>query len=558
MGARQAIETWSSRISHGRRRALAGEIPGGRRESLTVTLRLYNTLSRSVEEFRPVRPGKVGLYTCGPTVYDRVHIGNLRTFVWEDVMCRVFRALSFETTQIMNLTDIDDKTIRGAVAAELPLREFTEKHIATFFEDLGTLGVVPAALYPRATDHIPEMVALVKKLAARGHTYETDGSVWFRIATFPAYGRLSKIDLSAVQRGARVADDEYEKEDVRDFAVWKAAKEGEPESAAWTTELGRGRPGWHLECSAMSMKYLGETFDIHTGAVDNIFPHHENEIAQSEGATGKTFVNFWLHAEHLLVDGEKMSKSKGNFYTLPDLLEKGFSPCAIRYLLVSVPYRMKLNFTLDGLRGATSAVERLESLDLRLREREGRKKKEEEKISLKVNTPEATGGGFAERVSAARRAAFDALEDDLNTAGALGALFSFVRATNVDLEAGHLSALDATAARGLLSEIGGDVLGILPRTAVVELTGVSKGVSHAVGTLTSATAAAPDPSSPSKKSSSDSPDVGEAWILERIEARKQARKARDFVAADAIRDELLGVGIVLEDTPQGVRWKRKP
>ena len=349
-----------------------------------MTLRLYNTLSRSVEEFRPVRPGKVGLYTCGPTVYDRAHIGNLRTFVWEDVMCRVFRALCFETKQIMNLTDIDDKTIRGAVAAGLPLREFTEGHIATFFEDLGTLGVVPAALYPRATDHIPEMVALVKRLAARGHTYESDGSVWFRIATFPGYGRLSKIDLSAVKRGARVADDEYEKEDVRDFAVWKAAKEGEPESAAWTTELGRGRPGWHLECSAMSMKYLGETLDIHTGAVDNIFPHHENEIAQSEGATGTTFVNFWLHAEHLLVDGEKMSKSKGNFYTLPDLLEKGFSPRAIRYLLVSVPYRMKLNFTLDGLRGATSAVERLESLDLRLREREGRKGKEEEEISLKV------------------------------------------------------------------------------------------------------------------------------------------------------------------------------
>jgi len=399
MGARPAIETWSSRISHGRRRALAGEIPGARRESLTVTLRLYNTLSRSVEEFRPVRPGKVGLYTCGPTVYDRVHIGNLRTFVWEDVMCRVFRALSFETTQIMNLTDIDDKTIRGAVAAGLPLREFTEKHIATFFGDLGTLGVVPAALYPRATDHIPEMVALVKRLAARGHTYESDGSVWFRIASFPAYGRLSKIDLSAVKRGSRVADDEYEKEDVRDFAVWKAAKEGEPDSAAWTTELGRGRPGWHLECSAMSMKYLGETFDIHTGAVDNIFPHHENEIAQSEGATGKTFVNFWLHAEHLLVDGEKMSKSKGNFYTLPDLLEKGFSPRAIRYLLVSVPYRMKLNFTLDGLRGATSAVERLESLDLRLSERERRKQKEEEKISLKEEESPALRAACARRAT---------------------------------------------------------------------------------------------------------------------------------------------------------------
>jgi cysteinyl-tRNA synthetase len=500
-----------------------------------VTLRLYNTLSRSLEEFRPVRPGQVGLYTCGPTVYNRVHIGNLRTFVWEDVMCRVFRALSFETTQIMNLTDIDDKTIRGAVEAGLPLREFTAGHIATFFEDLGTLGVVPAALYPRATDHIPEMVALVKRLAARGHTYESDGSVWFRISTFPGYGKLSKIDLSAVKRGARVADDEYEKEDVRDFAVWKAAKEGEPESAAWTTELGRGRPGWHLECSAMSMKYLGETLDIHTGAVDNIFPHHENEIAQSEGATGKTFVNTWLHAEHLLVDGEKMSKSKGNFYTLPDLLEKGFSPRAIRYLLVSVPYRMKLNFTLDGLRGATSAVERLDSLDLRLREREGRKEKEGEKVSLKGE--EGGGEGFTQRVADARGAVFSCLEDDLNTAGALGALFSFVKATNVDLEAGHLSAGAAASARGFLREVAGDILGVMPGTA----------------------AGAPDPSSPPKRNGLLGPSgEDEAWILERIEARKQARKARDFVGADAIRDELLGKGIVLEDTPQGVRWKRKP
>jgi cysteinyl-tRNA synthetase len=504
-----------------------------------VTLRLYNTMSRSLEEFRPVRPGKVGLYTCGPTVYNRVHIGNLRTFVWEDVMCRVFRALSYETTQVMNLTDIDDKTIRGAMAAGLPFREFTDRHIATFFEDLETLGVVPAAFYPRATDHIPEMVALVKKLAERGHTYESDGSVWFRIATFAGYGKLSRIDLSAVKRGARVADDEYDKEDVRDFAVWKVAKEGEPESATWTTELGRGRPGWHLECSAMSMKYLGETFDIHTGAVDNIFPHHENEIAQSEGATGKPFVNFWLHAEHLLVDGEKMAKSKGNFYTLPDLLEKGFSPRAIRYLLISVPYRMKLNFTFDSLKAAASAVERLDSLDLRLREREGDREKEGEKISLKVNMPEVAGGGFAERVSDARRAAFDALEDDLNTAGALGALFSFVKATNVDLEAGHLSAADASAARGLLHDIAGDILGVMP------------------GTAASAVRAA-DPSSPSKKSSSEPSDIDETWIDERIAARKAAKNARDFKAADAIRDELLGKGIILEDTPHGVRWKRKP
>jgi cysteinyl-tRNA synthetase len=499
-----------------------------------VTLRLHNTLTRSLEEFRPLVPGKVGLYTCGPTVYGRVHIGNLRTFVWEDVMCRVLRALGHEVTQVMNLTDIDDKTIRGAVSAGLPLREFTDLHIATFFEDLNALGVLPAARYPRATEHIPEMVEIVKKLAARGHTYESEGSIWYRIATFPDYGKLSKIDLTAVKRGARVADDEYEKEDVRDFAVWKAAKEGEPESATWTTELGRGRPGWHLECSAMSMKYLGETIDIHTGAVDNIFPHHENEIAQSEGATGKPFVNFWLHAEHLIVDGEKMAKSKGNFFTLPALVEKGYSPRAIRYLFQSVPYRMKLNFTFDALKGAASALERLDSLDLRLSEREktGEKTETEEKSSLKVNTE--TGGAFAVRVAAARAAVFASLEDDLNTAGALGALFSFVKATNVDLEAGRLSQADAAQARGLLREVAGDIFGVMPGTA-----------------------AADSPSSPSKKSSSESSFCDEAWIQDRIEARKAAKKARDFKAADAIRDELLAKGILLEDTPQGVRWKRK-
>jgi cysteinyl-tRNA synthetase len=497
-----------------------------------VPLRLTNTLTRSLEEFRPLVPGRVGLYTCGPTVYDRVHIGNLRTFVWEDVMCRVLRALGYEVTQVMNLTDIDDKTIRGAVAAGLPLREFTDRHIATFFEDLNALGVVPAAVYPRATEHIPEMVEIVKKLAARGHTYESEGSIWFRIATFPGYGKLSKIDLTAVKRGARVADDEYEKEDVRDFAVWKAAKEGEPESATWTTELGRGRPGWHLECSAMSMKYLGETLDIHTGAVDNIFPHHENEIAQSEGATGKPFVRTWMHAEHLIVDGEKMAKSKGNFFTLPALVEKGYTPRAIRYLFQSVPYRMKLNFTFDALKGAASALERLDSLDLRLGERE--RSEEHQKISLKVNAAE--GGGFAQRVADARAAVFASLEDDLNTAGALGALFSFVKATNVDLEAGNLSAADATAARSLLREVAGDIFGVMPGTA-----------------------AAGQRSSPSTKSSVllGPSDADEPWILERIEARKAAKKARDFNAADAIRDELLAKGIVLEDTPQGVRWKRK-
>ncbi len=480
---------------------------------------VFDTLTRSLVPVRPIEPGHVRLYTCGPTVYDRVHIGNLRTFLWEDLMGRLFRALGYRVTQVMNLTDIDDKTIRGAIAAGLPLRDFTARHVSSFFADIETLNLVPASLYPRATDHIPEMVELVRKLASRGHTYESEGSVWYRISTFPAYGRLSGIDLSAVRRGARVADDEYEKEDVRDFALWKAAKEGEPESALWTTELGKGRPGWHLECSAMSMRYLGETFDIHTGAVDNVFPHHENEIAQSEGATGKRFVNAWLHAEHLIVDGEKMAKSKGNFFTLPDLLSRGHSARAVRYLLLSVPYRQKLNFTFDGLRAARSAVERLDSLERRLAERAG----------ARSDTPprgEASPGEFSSKVNRVREDFLAALEDDFNTAAALGILFTFVGETNKDLEAGQLSPSDAAAAYGLLRRITDDLLGL----------------------------------SPSKKSggSALAETLDEAHITSRIAARQEARKRRDFAAADAIRDELAALGILLEDTPTGPRWRRKP
>ncbi|MBL8113961.1 MAG: cysteine--tRNA ligase [Acidobacteria bacterium] len=465
---------------------------------------LYNTESRSLEVFSPVHPGEVRLYTCGPTVYNRVHIGNLRTFTWEDLLCRVFRYFGYRTTQVMNLTDIDDKTIKGCVAEGITLGEFTAKHIATFFEDLATLGVTPADVYPKATDHVPEMVAIVKKLEEHGHTYVSDGSIWFRIASFPAYGKLSKVDLSTMQRGARVADDEYEKEDVRDFAVWKAAKPGEPESATWDTELGYGRPGWHLECTAMAMKYLGETLDIHTGAVDNIFPHHENEIAQSEGATGKPFVKYWLHAEHLVVDGEKMSKSKGNFYTLPDLVVgRGLSPRAIRFLFLSVPYRQKLNFTFESLAGAASSVDRLASLVQRLTERAG-------------DANAAPEAAFEGRIAAARSAFAAGLADDLNTAAALGALFGFVREVNVDLEGGKLSPGDARAARDFLREAD-SVFGVLP----------------------------PEPASL------------DAEVEARIAERQAARKRRDFAASDRIRDELLAQGIVLEDTPQGVRWKKK-
>ncbi len=473
----------------------------------SVTLTLFNSLTRTLEAFAPLDGKTARIYTCGPTVYNRVHIGNLRTFVWEDVLCRTLRFLGCPVVQVMNLTDIDDKTIRGAVAEGVTLSEFTAKHAASFFEDLKTLNVIPATHYPRATGHIPEMVDLVKRLTARGHTYESDGSIWFRISSFESYGRLARIDPSAAVRGARVADDEYEKEDLRDFALWKSWKEGEPESATWTTELGKGRPGWHIECSAMSMKYLGESFDIHTGAVDNIFPHHENEIAQSEAATGVPFVRFWLHAEHLLVDGEKMAKSKGNFYTLPDLLARGFSPRAIRYLFLSVPYRQKLNFTLDSLGGAEAAVARLLSLETRLRERAA---------GSSAQDPEPA---LTSRLEVFQKDFRSGLEDDINTAAALGAVFTLAKEINPALETGQVSPAGAAATLEALHAADA-VLGVLP-------------AAEAAGML-------------------------ESEILEKIEARQDARKRRDFAAADAVRKELAERGILLEDTPQGVRWRRKP
>ncbi|HZI67567.1 MAG TPA: cysteine--tRNA ligase [Thermoanaerobaculia bacterium] len=463
-------------------------------------MKLYNTLGRRLDDFTPLEPGHVRLYTCGPTVYNVVHIGNLRTFVFEDVLRRRFLARGDRVTQVMNLTDVDDKTINGAREAGLSLGDFTAKYAEAFFRDIALLNVEPAERYPKATDHVPEMIDLIRRLDERGHTYETEGSVYFRIATFPDYGKLSGIDLDQTRRSERVADDEYEKEDVKDFALWKAGKPGEP---SWPSPWGEGRPGWHIECSAMSMKYLGEHFDIHTGAVDNIFPHHENEIAQSEGATGQPFVDVWLHAEHLVVDGEKMSKSKGNFYTLDDVLARRDDAAAVRYLFLSVPYRTKLNFTWDALAGAASALERLRSATVRL----------DEVAAAGSSKP----GAFpaAER-SAEFRAEFDAgLDDDLNTAAALAAVFNFLRSINAAIDDGSLDAAGAREARAALA--GADrVLGVLP----------------------------------------SGPDVLSAEIEAKIAARNAARGRRDFAESDRIRDELAKDGIVLEDTPGGTRWKK--
>ncbi|MEJ5165626.1 MAG: cysteine--tRNA ligase [Thermoanaerobaculia bacterium] len=456
-----------------------------------------NTLKNLKEEFKPLRDGFVGLYTCGPTVYNFIHIGNLRTFLWEDLLKRFLEFEGFEVKHIMNITDVDDKTIRDSQKEGITLKEFTERYTQAFFEDIEKVRIKPANHYPRATEHIKEMIEIIKKLEEKGHTYVSEGSVYFRISTFKDYGKLSGIDLSQIKPGVRVELDEYEKEDVRDFVLWKAAKEGEP---FWDTIYGKGRPGWHIECSAMSMKYLGETFDIHTGAVDNIFPHHENEIAQSECATGKPFVNYWMHAEHLIVEGEKMSKSKGNFYTLRDLLEKGYSPLPIRYLLISVPYKKKLNFTFPSLDASYEAIKRLDSFIVRLKE---------------INESQKEGGKEILPVLENFKANFiNSLRDDLNTAEAFGSLFSFVKEINLIMEEKELSALNAGLILNTLRDFD-RILDILPQ-----------------------------------------PTKAEEEILNYIKLRESLRKEKKYKEADEIREKLKNLGIILEDTPSGTRFRK--
>src|SRR5437588_2091073 len=369
-----------------------------------MALRFYNTLSQQVEEFLPASGGTVRMYTCGPTVYDFAHIGNFRTFTFVDILRRVLRANNFQLNHVMNITDVDDKIIHNSVAQRKDLKEYTATYTQAFLEDCETLRLEKPERLAPATDHIPEMVEAIERLRDGNHTYSTDGSVYFRIASFPGYGKLSHNDFSGNLAGARVDLDEYEKADARDFALWKAPKEGEP---AWETPIGKGRPGWHIECSVMAIKYLGETLDIHVGGVDLIFPHHENEIAQAESLTGKPFARFWLHAEFLMVEGQKMSKSLGNYYTLRDLIGKGYPAEAIRYLLASVPYRKQLNFTIDGLKAAAIAIERLRNFKLRL---------ESDRY------PEGLNEQLAERTAAAVKAFGDGLNEDLNTAEALASV----------------------------------------------------------------------------------------------------------------------------------------
>jgi cysteinyl-tRNA synthetase len=466
-----------------------------------MALRFYNTLTLDVQPFVPTDGKTVRMYTCGPTVYDFAHIGNFRTFVFFDLLRRWLRASGFTLDHVMNITDVDDKIIRNAVAQKKSLNEYSNIYTEAFFEDTKLLRLEKAEHVVRATEHIPQMAHAIKELGEKGFTYEHDGSVYFRISKFPEYGHLSRIDLSANRAGARVDVDTYEKDDARDFVLWKAPKEGE---VFWDTEIGKGRPGWHIECSVMAIQYLGATLDIHAGGIDLIFPHHENEIAQSEALTGKQFARFWMHSEFLLVEGQKMSKSLGNFFTLRDILERGYPPETVRYLLASVPYRKSLNFTFDGLKSAATAIDRLRNYELRLDT---------------AKFPEGVSEAIQTRSEQALKQFNDSLDDDLNTAEALAAVFEYVRETNSAMDSGAFMAGNVPGAKELLTkfDLFFDVL------------------------------------KPTVKSDA----ISDADVDALIQERTQAKRSRNFKRSDEIRDQLTTAGIILEDTKDGVRWKRK-
>jgi cysteinyl-tRNA synthetase len=466
-----------------------------------MPLRFYNTLSQTVEDFAPTRDNTVRMYTCGPTVYDYAHVGNFRTFVFVDILRRWLRARGFALDHVMNITDVDDKIIRNATAQGKSLDEYTEIYTKAFLEDCAALRLERAERLVRATAHIPEMVEAIEKLTGENCTYRSDGSVYFRIAAFPQYGKLSHVNFNGIRAEARIEADSYDKDDARDFALWKAPKEGEH---FWDTALGPGRPGWHIECSVMAIKYLGATLDIHAGGIDLVFPHHENEIAQSESLTHAPFARFWLHSEFLLVEGQKMSKSLGNFYTLRDILQRGHAPEAVRYLLASVPYRKQLNFTFDGLKSAATAIERLRNFKLRL---------ETEKL------PEGVSQEAEARTRKASEEFTASLDDDLNTAEALAAVFEYIRDVNSMMDSGGFRSANVAGAMELLQRFD-QVFDVLRSTA-------------ADGGL---------------------PDEE----IERLIAeRAGAKKARNFARSDEIRDQLFKGGVILEDTKGGARWKRK-
>jgi cysteinyl-tRNA synthetase len=463
--------------------------------------RLFNTLTRRVEPFAPVDGHTVRMYTCGPTVYNAAHLGNFRTFLFEDLLRRVFRLAGWQVEQVMNLTDVDDKIIRKAQAEGISILQVTEPYTALFHQDRRYLRIEDAERYPKATEHIPEMIALVERLVANGVAYiAEDGSVYFAIDRFADYGKLSQLDKREVRSGARVAQDEYAKENAQDFALWKAAKpEDEATGAAWDSPWGRGRPGWHLECSAMAMKYLGETFDLHAGGIDLIFPHHEDEIAQSEAATGKQFARCWCHGEFLLTDGTKMAKRVGNVSNVVGLREAGISGTAYRHFVFSAHYRKQLNLGEDSLESSRVAVNRVGAFARRLAEATGA-------------TP-----ALAEAATRAEQAFIEALFDDLNAPEAMATLFTFITEANRELDAGGTDVAALERARAAFRLMDG-VLDLVPeQEADAELA---------------------------------------AWVEDRLAARKAARERRDWAAADAVRDELVARNILIEDGPQGTRWRK--
>ena len=492
-----------------------------------MTIRLFNTLSNAVEDLEPSDGETLRMYVCGPTVYDYGHIGNFRTFLQVDVLRRFLKQEGRKLKQVMNITDVDDKIIRNAAAAGLKIEQYTEKFEKAFFQDLAALGCEQPEIVARATENIPQMVALIDRLAAKNLAYQApDGSWYFRIAGFPEYGKLSKKDFGAINDGARVDLDEYDKDSARDFALWKAAKPGE---TRWETTLGAGRPGWHIECSAMALRYLGESFDLHAGGEDLMFPHHENEIAQSESATGKMLAHHWMHIRFLLVDGRKMSKSEGNFFTLRDLLLKGYKASAIRFLLISVPYRHPLNFTIEGLTESASAVERLRTFAKRIRT---------------GVWPDGLNLDLARQTDTARENFRAALAEDLNTSEARAAIFDLVRAGNVAADSGKLLAGNVAGIEEVLQRFD-DVFAVLEdRDAEISR-----------GSLQWA--------QDEGKAEMAAPELVAAYSLsdQQIDAllaeREQARKTRNFARSDSIRNELAALGIVIEDSKDGARWKRK-
>jgi cysteinyl-tRNA synthetase len=494
-----------------------------------MALHLYNTLSGKVEEFTPMNEDEVRMYACGPTVYDYGHIGNFRTFVAVDVLRRFLRQTGYTVRHVMNITDVDDKIIHNASKAGLSVQQYTAKYEKAFLEDAATLNIEQPLLV-RATEHIPEMAQFVGELQKKAFAYRADdGSYYFRIAKFPGYGKLSKKDFAGMEDGARVDVDDYDKDNARDFALWKAPKPGE---AFWETPIGRGRPGWHIECSVMSMQQLGETFDLHAGGEDLIFPHHENEIAQSEAQTGKPFVHYWFHARFLLVEGEKMSKSLGNFFTLRDLVLKGHKPSSIRFLLASVPYRNQLNFTFDGLKQAAVSVERLRNFQSRLQNGQFPQGTTETMSELALETLKRLRAG---------------MEDDLNTAQAQAAIFDMVRKANAAIDAGQLNKNDAAALLDVLQKFD-QIFAVLKDDETEKMKKIldwarsenrEKDLSDILVRIV------------------DAHQLSDAGIEQKIAEMEQARRSRNFQSSDAIRAELMAAGIVVENTKDGVRWKRK-